>query len=174
MYKMNEPQITSVLIEKSEWDILTGIMYISLILLIVAVIFCIGAIRRYFKMKIRDTESLIEERSTIHEDNFSERINSGFDLLNLIVALITSEVEQHIFTFQSLNKEYPLLTLEDDIKMISQRVYEALSPSIISNPNNPLQPDYIMGLITRLTSSALIDKTRIHNRSLRATMTSEE
>lgn len=171
---MNEPQITSVLIEKSEWDILTGIMYVSLILLVFAVIFCIGAIRKYFKMKIRDTESLIEERNSVHEDKFTERINSGFDLLNLIVALVSSEIEQHMFTFQNLRKEYPILTLEDDIKMISERVYKALAPSIISNPSNPLQPDYIMGLITRLTSSALIEKAQAHNRSLRATMTTEE
>lgn len=171
---MNQPQIGSVLIEKSEWDILTKLIYIAMILLIISVIFCVGAIRKYFKMKIIDTESLIQDRSVPEKESFSVRVSAGFEFLSLLLVLIKSEIDQHLFTFQTLHKEYPITTLEDDIKLISQRVYDSLAPTLLSDPSIPFQAEYIMGLITRLTSSSLIEQVRQYNQSLRYASNTEE
>ena len=172
---MNQPQIGSVLIEKSEWDILTKLICIAMILLIISVIFCVGAIRKYFKMKIIDTESLIQDRSVPEKESFSVRVAAGFEFLSLLLVLIKSEIDQHLFTFQTLHKEYPITALEDDIKLISQRVYDSLAPTLLSDPSIPFQAEYVMGLITRLTSSSLIEQVRQYNQSLRyASNTTEE
>lgn len=146
--------------------VLVAILLISIIALIVAIYqLCkTKALAMEAEMKLKAIQVQKEQEEPI--DPFYDRIDSCAKLLNIINTAVGDEIVYTIYVYSSLGQPYPLPKLDKDIENIAAIVYKGINPAIISSKNMVFKPEYIMSMITKMTTNALIQTVREYNASI--------
>lgn len=116
------------------------------------------------EMKLRALQVQKEQEEPI--DPFYDRIESCTKLFSLITNAVGDEIVYTIYVYSSLGQPYPIAKLDKDIENIASIVYKGINPEIISSKNMVFKPEYVMSMITKITTNSLIQTVREYNASI--------
>lgn len=154
-----------------------AIAEVLLVIILIMACFLVWSARNYLRMKAAESEALVKlkafEQERIAEnlreqpDPFCYRIDSGQKMLDLIQTMISDEIVQMLFTYQSIDEKYKLINLNKDASVIAKTVYEGINTNIITSKNSFFTPEYLMHLITQVAMITLVNSVRDYNNQLR-------
>lgn len=128
------------------------------------------------EIKLNDARELMlyaEERERIKIDRDREvniardKLQYSDDLVEYLHKLITIEVGRRIQLIKKLNQEYNIMNLDNDIKEISNTVYEGINPDTYKKDKIIYTEDYFLKLIINITSVVMIEEITNYNASRR-------
>lgn len=100
--------------------------------------------------------------------SFTDKIDITISLLNIINVLIDSEIGRSIETVSMLGKDYELLKYDNDVKRISESVFNAFikDETFLSN-RLVITDEYIMKYISEEVMTRLLRTAQAYNLELR-------
>lgn len=156
-------------------------------IVILAVIMTLLSIKKYFDAKaaheisesaldIKKYEWVVgaENPSNKRVDPVHIRMEGTTRLFELIDAMIANEVAAILFSYTTINKDYPLQKLDVDIQEGATNVMNGLSKENLLDSNLFVTHVYISQYIMRVMTQELIDKAREYNGSRRQKAMTDE
>lgn len=157
------------------------------VLLFIIVLLCIlclwntnSWIRAKKKRETAEIQKIVNAPDASAEslESYETRLECSRKLVEAIQYVASEEIASILFTYSALGTEYPLVKLDDDIRVISESVYKGFEPSCLANVNNIFTTEYVLKIINRFVANTFIDvvrtyNTQIHN-SIRNPDTGEE
>lgn len=160
---------------------------IVIAIVIIAILMILFAVKRYYDTKAAklEADNLLGIKNyewTVGIDNPANkrldpvylRVEATNRFLDLIDAMVINEVADIIFTFQMLNKEYPLQQLDSDIERGTLNVLNGISKENLLDRNLVITPEYITQSTTRTMRQELILKVQEYNAKRRLTQMTQE
>jgi hypothetical protein len=129
------------------------ILTLLLILIAFAVLALVVSLDSYFNAK---RENLIIASKNIGTETLGYKCEATNKLLSLIDFLIVQEIRETVKTYAQLRQPYPIEKMPDDIKVISNKVYEALKNDIVGNTDIVLSNDYLLSYMIEVSSVTFI------------------
>ena len=143
--------------------------YEGIIILLIFLSICITyhAIYQYIRFRANYYQAKIQ---TIHKSRgseLSERIQVTTDLLNYINFLAKLYVTNRLQTLKAINKEYIIRNIDDDIRTISNDIFQTIPKNVYTNNYLAITTDYLFEFTRDQVTIHLINLTREHNISLK-------
>lgn len=137
-------------------------------------ILLLRSIRKYFNNKVSESEAQIKLKA-LEEQRLSEerldpyyyRLDGAKKLMGMIETMISDEIGQLLFSYETIGQKYQLTKLNTDAEAITKSVFEGISPALLDSKNSCYTKEYLMKVISRLAVSSLIENVRIYNDELR-------
>ena len=98
--------------------------------------------------------------------NLQERVHVTTELLNCINALIDNEIGRIFQSYLVLRKKYEVLKMDEDIKIISEAVFNAIKKEIITDKDLVFTENYVMSFIAQSTAVKLIVYAQAYNTTI--------
>lgn len=155
-----------------------GILVIIAIIFIITTIFLISIIMliNQFRRYIRD---IVEAKKiyymTINQEKHinipaDKQITITKELMKLIDELISNEVTNKLRNLAALQEKYEYLNTADDVREISQIVFDGFKKeNLFNNPDVFITDEYIMKYIAQQTSLLFLSSVKDYNSKIRDT-----
>lgn len=95
------------------------------------------------------------------------RIEGTKRLLDLANDMIAEEIAATIFSYQAINKEYPVQRIDDDIKKVTETVLNGLKTTNLLDSGIVITAEFLAASITKISTQVLIDQVRAYNSNIR-------
>lgn len=103
----------------------------------------------------------------IRKLSFQQRIDITNNTMNLINFLIQSETSYILQTYAMLNSKYNVIEMDEDIKKITEHVYNGIEPDVFTDENILLKDTYIMEYILNQSKLVFMATMQQYNQSFR-------
>ena len=115
-----------------------------------------------------------KSQNTIPSLTITERVEITNSILDLISFMIANEIVVHFKNYAALHLPYDVSNLDNDVKTISEKVYDGINKDIFADPNLILTNKYLLEYITKKTITSMIDVIQTHNDNIRGNNKSAE
>lgn len=88
-------------------------------------------------------------------------------LLDLANDMIAEEVAATLFSYQTINKEYPVQRIDDDIKHVSETVLNGLKTKNLLDAGIIITSEFLAASVTKISTQVLIDQVKAYNSNIR-------
>lgn len=110
--------------------------------------------------------SIVKAPNSESLESYESRLECSKKLVSAIDFMVTEEIASVLFTYNTLGQEYPIIKMDEDIKMMSESVYKGLESNCVSNVNNIFTSEYIIKIINRSVANTFIEVVRTYNKQL--------
>lgn len=143
-------------------------MYVSLAIVVTLLLIILVAVVDYTLIKISNYFDIksgvnVSEIRINTADEISAKIETTVEVFQIIRSLIDNSVSDLLQPYRSLNTKYDMTKLDNNIGEIANRVYSALSPTILTGDAMVVTPDYLMDLIITETRIRLLNVVTLYN-----------
>ena len=153
-----------------------NIIIMGLILIgILVIYFVLGALTSFLNAHAnymeKKEENVIFDSALTRANTLKVESETLSILLLAIDNLISVEIANIIKTYLSLGEQYPLIKMDDDIKVVAQQVFDGLRKEyLFSNDHTIITDDYIMRYIQNQTIIMFIRTIQEMNRTIKGTL----
>lgn len=127
-------------------------------------------ISNHNELLIKKTEQITLENNSLQQIrklSFQQRIDITNNTMNLINFLIQSETSYILQTYAMLNSKYNVIEMDEDIKKITEHVYNGIEPDVFTDENILLKDTYIMEYILNQSKLVFMATMQQYNQSFR-------
>ena len=151
---------------------ITGIMLIGFAV-IIAILQLLAAIKVYINAKTvakqKELEWMMSPENPANQriEPLYLRMEGTKRLLDLANDMIAEEVASTLFSYQAINKEYPVQRMDDDIKNVTETVLNGLKTKNLLDSGIVITAQFLAASITKISTQVLIDQVRAYNSNIR-------
>lgn len=142
------------------------ILYSLLIIFLILFILCLIRVTIAVTELLNEKTIQLEKKMTDSQINTKEAISNSAGLMNLINLLVEIEINNSLKQQISLQEQYKVTNIDNDIRNISTKIYNAIKPNIYDDNNIAISSEYIMTHITDEVTLKLIKTVQELNAQL--------
>ena len=123
-------------------------------------------------LKAKKKESLAKEKvelqraklfETIRAERMKKRVDATEAFVDMVRSLVQDQVYGRLQLLEVLKQPYPIRELDNDIKVMSDKVFKSISTSAYKAPDNILSEDAIMNYIIEQVTTILTASSSEYN-----------
>ena len=123
-------------------------------------------------LNAKKKESLAKEKvelqrakllETIHAERMKKRVDATEAFVGMVQSLVQDQVYGRLQLLEVLKQPYPMRELDNDIKVMSDKVFKSISTSAYKAPDNILSEDAIMNYIIDQVTTILTASSSEYN-----------
>lgn len=151
---------------------ITGIILIGFAI-IISILQLLTAIRVHINAKTvakqKELEWMLSPENPANQriEPLYLRIEGTKRLLDLANDMIAEEIAATVFSYQAINKEYPVQRIDDDIKKVTETVLNGLKTTNLLDSGIVITAEFLAASITKISTQVLIDQVRSYNSNIR-------
>jgi len=155
---------------------ITSIILLLLLLVVIVFLIIIGInITRYIISKRNYIEAEETHLDTIdantimsmsNEITLGDKISYTTDAILLINTIIDNNIADVLLSYRELDKKYEMKKMGDNIKAISENVYNSFKKELYTHPQLLVTDEFLMQHIMNETSRKLLSATTEYNNSI--------
>lgn len=145
------------------------IIGIAILIIFSLIVNILDSIAKFYTSKTKINDFMLERQKNGLKPSaptINEKIITSINLLRLIDELVDQEITAVIQTCVNINSKYNSIHLDEDIKRLSTKVYDAIKPELLTSEDSLITSDYIIKYIMESITIKFIRSMNEFNSSI--------